>query len=46
MIRFTASQLPCNAPCRRKLSSAYSEQVGVNRQPLPGAIMCSNGEMQ
>jgi hypothetical protein len=31
-MRFTAIQLPASAPWRRTASSAYAEQLGVNRQ--------------
>jgi hypothetical protein len=34
--RFVASQLPARAPCVRNASSAYREQLGVNRQPASG----------
>ena len=35
-MRFAVSQLPASAPCVRKASNAYSEQVGVKRQPPSG----------
>jgi len=35
-MRFSASQPPGSAPWMRTASSAYSEQLGVKRQPLSG----------
>ncbi len=35
-IRFRASHVPARAPCARMDSMAYSEQLGVKRQPASG----------
>lgn len=34
-MRFAAKAVPVSAPCPRTASMAYTEQVGLNRQPLP-----------